>query len=109
MLIYWYVILTWLLPLLALFNLVKQHSANTYNWWSSVFLFLLIIVFIYQTGAWPYIGFNWRYIIVLVVGLFRFTDIQKKDKIQSPGYKFEALWTICHYYHFCFVIHLHEY
>ena len=84
MLIYWYVILTWLLPLLALFNLVKQHSANTYNWWSSVFLFLLIIVFIYQTGAWPYIGFHWRYIIVLVVGFFALLIFRKRIKSKVP-------------------------
>lgn len=83
MLIYWYVILTLFLPSHALFNLVKQQSASTYNWWSSVFLLILIVLFIYQTGAWPYIGFNWRYIIVLVLGIFVLLIFRKRIKSKT--------------------------
>lgn len=96
MLIYWYVILTLFLPLLALFNLVKQQSANTYNWWSSVFLLILIVLFIYQAGAWPYIGFNWRYIIVLVLGIFVLLIFRKriKSKTQITKSKQNALSAV---------------
>ena len=96
MLIYWYVILTLFLPLLALFNLVKQQSANTYNWWSSVFLLILIVLFIYQTGAWPYLGFNWRFIIVLVLGIFVLLIFRKriKSKTQITKSKQNALSAV---------------
>ncbi|HRF77944.1 MAG TPA: M23 family metallopeptidase [Chitinophagales bacterium] len=96
MLIYWYVILTLFFPLLALFNLVKQQSANTYNWWSSVFLLILIVLFIYQAGAWPYIGFNWRYIIVLVLGIFVLLIFRKriKSKTQITKSKQNALSAV---------------
>lgn len=96
MLIYWYVILTLFLLLLALFNLVKQQSANTYNWWSSVFLLILIVLFIYQAGAWPYIGFNWRYIIVLVLGIFVLLIFRKriKSKTQITKSKQNALSAV---------------
>jgi len=96
MLIYWYVILTLFLPLLALFNLVKQQSANTYNWWSSVFLLILIVLFIYQTGAWPYLGFNWRFIIVLILGIFVLLIFRKriKSKTQITKSKQNALSAV---------------
>lgn len=96
MLIYWYVILTLFFPLLALFNLVKQQSANTYNWWSSVFLLILIVLFIYQTGAWPYLGFNWRFIIVLVLGIFVLLIFRKriKSKTQITKSKQNALSAV---------------
>ncbi len=96
MLIYWYVILTLFFPLLALFNLVKQQSANTYNWWSSVFLLILIVLFIYQAGAWPYLGFNWRYIIVLVLGIFVLLIFRKriKSKTQITKSKQNALSAV---------------
>ena len=96
MLIYWYVILTLFLLLLALFNLVKQQSANTYNWWSSVFLLILIVLFIYQTGAWPYLGFNWRFIIVLILGIFVLLIFRKriKSKTQITKSKQNALSAV---------------
>lgn len=66
MLIYQYVILTLLLPFPALWNLIKQKNRFNYNWWAAFLLFVLLLLFIFQAGAWPYLGFNWRYLIPVI-------------------------------------------
>lgn len=87
MLIYIYSLLTFLLPLLALWNFLAKRNTYSYNWWSSLILFLLVYLFTFQAGGWPYIGFNWRYyslIIYIILALVVYIKFRKKKIAGVP-------------------------
>jgi len=82
MFVYLYAGITFLLPGIFFLIFFFIRSPFSFQWWAWLGALLLMYLLIYETGGWPYIGFFWRYILLLIfiiLAWFRFKSLRKKN------------------------------
>ncbi|MBC8045899.1 MAG: M23 family metallopeptidase [Fimbriimonadaceae bacterium] len=83
MFVYPYILISTLLPVIFFLLLLRNKNFFTYNWFVWFIAFLLCFIFIYQAGAWPYIGYAVRYILALLFAVIYFFFYRKYKKYKG--------------------------
>ncbi len=81
MYVYLYVAVTILLPTIAFLLFLQNRRYFSFYWWILFLHFVLMYALLFQTGAWPYFGMYWRYLLgglFALIYFLRFQSIKKK-------------------------------